>query len=186
MRWALGVVVAVTSVAHADPLVRFGMTFGADRNAPEAHEVGPLIGVGLSSGRFSGEVNYTYLSFMDPETAIHRVGVALRASFVRCDYCTDPDAFYAEVGAARRMGHWRVADDIDATEQNEVYVAGGYELGRTWQIGLRFGLAQRDPMLGVACRGVGCPVAMPASSGLAESVMLEWMFQIGRSSHPMW
>ena len=179
MRWALAVVFA-TSVAHAEPVARFGMTFGVDRNAPEAHEVGPLVGVGATLGRFTGEVNYTYLSMMDPDTSIHRVGVALRADFMRCETCKDSNSIYAELGAARKMGHWRVAEGIDSTEQSELSVAGGYQLSRGWQLGLRLGVARRDPMLGATCRGIGCSVAMPGSTGLAESVMLEWMFLVGR------
>jgi len=187
-RLALAVLL-VCGVASADPKARFGMTFGIDRNAPEAHEVGPLIGLGLSAGRFTGEVNYTYLSLMDPYESIHRVGVALRADIVRrCSTidCTKSRALYGELGAAQRFGHWRVNDqsDYEATKQSEVYFAAGFELAEwsAWDLGLRFGLARRDPMLEVACRGVTCPVSMPASSGLAESVMLEWTWLIGTSS----
>jgi hypothetical protein len=175
-------VLLLAGVAHADPVARFGMTFGVDRNAPEAHEVGPLIGLGATFGRFTGEANYTYLSFMDPDTSIHRVGIALRADFLRtCSTitCNGGNAVYAELGAAQRKGRWLVAEDTYATSQSEVYVSGGYQLaagaGR-WQIGLRLGIAPRDPMLDTACRGIGCPVAMPASSGIAESLMAEWMW----------
>ena len=187
MRIALAVLV-VCGVASADPKARFGMTFGVDRNAPEAHEVGPLFGLGLTAGRFTGEVNYTYLSLMDPYESIHRFGVALRADIVRRCWnysCTQSRAVYGEVGAAQRFGHWRVNDAVDyeATKQSEVYLAAGLELAEwtAWDIGLRFGLARADPMLGVSCRGVTCPT-MTASSGLAGSVMLEWTWLLGTSS----
>ena len=189
MRRLALVLLLVPAVASASPKARFGMTFGVDRNAPEAHEVGPLFGVGLSAGRFTGEVNYTYLSLMDPNESIHRFGVALRADIVRRCWnidCTQSRAIYGELGAARRFGHWRVNEELDyeATQQSEVYFAAGVELAEwtAWDIGLRFGLARRDPMLDVACRGVTCPVSMPASSGLAESVMLEWTWMLGTQS----
>jgi hypothetical protein len=181
-----GLLVLCVASAEADPLVRFGMTFGVDRNVPEAHEFGPIVGLGGSVGRFSGEANYSYLSFFDDETGIHRAGVALRMDIVRSfKLDRSSKAFYGEVGAAKRLGHWRVSDAVDAEfkTQNELQVAAGYELsgnGGAWQLALRLGFSRRDPMLGVACRGVMCPVAMPASTGLAESVMLEWTWQLFR------
>src|SRR3954452_15235826 len=78
-----GLLVLCVASAKADPLVRFGMTFGVDRNAPEAHEFGPMLALGGNVGRFSGEANYTYLSFFDDDTRIHRAGVALRMDIVR-------------------------------------------------------------------------------------------------------
>src|SRR5262245_54913705 len=117
MRWLLALAL-LGSVAQADPVApvaRFGMTFGVDRNAPEAHEVGPLIGFGIALGRFIGEANYTYLSFMDPNTSIHRVGLAVRASFFQrdCIHCSDPSAAFGEIGAAVRRGNWGVAIGVD-------------------------------------------------------------------------
>lgn len=181
-----GALVVMCARADADPLVRFGMTFGVDRNVPEAHEFGPMLALGGHVGRFSGEANYSYLSFFDDDTRIHRAGVALRMDIVR-SFRLDRSsrAIYGEVGAAQRVGHWRV-NDIALAEhktQNELQVAAGYELsgnGGSWQLALRLGVSRRDPMLGVACRGVTCPVAMPASTGLAESVMLEWTWQLFR------
>lgn len=181
----VGVLVAWAARADADPQVRFGMTFGVDRNIPEAHEFGPMIAVGANAGRFTGEVNYSYLSMFD-DSRIHRAGVALRMDIWRAwDLRTNSRAWYAEAGAAERVGRWS-ADDLMPAEdkrQSELQLATGYELsgnGGAWDIGLRVGFARRDPALGAVCRGVGCPVAMPASSGVAESVMLEWTWLLGR------
>jgi hypothetical protein len=177
-------------------MVRFGLTFGVDRNAPEAHEVGPAVALGARLGRFGGEINYAYLSVFDMDTSIHRVGVALRADLYRrharpcvVRRCIHTSAIYGELGAAERFGTWRTGEMLDRYESGrrpELQVALGYEIRDSfaiqraaWQIGLRFSVARRDPFLSPICRGVSCKVAMPASSGLAESVMLEWMFLLG-------
>jgi hypothetical protein len=172
--------------ADADPLVRFGMTFGVDRNIPEAQEFGPMLAVGANAGRFSGELNYSYLSMFDAVSRVHRAGVALRMDIARYwSSLRNSRAFYGEVGAARRVGSWSVNDvdpAIDKT-QNELQLGVGYELsgnGGAWQLALRFGFARRDPMLENVCRGAGCMVAMPASTGIAESVMLEWTWLLFR------
>lgn len=182
----IGLVVVVSPAAADPPQVRFGMTFGINRNIPEAHEFGPMVGVGTSAGRFTGEVNYTYLSMFDDVARVHRVGVALRMDLVR-SWSLDGDskAWYGEVGAARRFGFWSPDDFAPAVDksQDELQLATGYELsgnGGAWQLGLRFGFAKRDPMLGAACRGTGCAIAMPASTGIAESVLLEWTWLLGR------
>lgn len=182
----VGVLVLVCGRADADPLVRFGMTFGINRNIPEAQEFGPMLAVGMTTGRFTGELNYSYLSMFDDVSRVHRAGVALRMDIVReWRRARQSRAFYGELGAARRTGYWSV-NDIDPAmdkSQSELQVGAGYELsgnGGAWQIALRFGFARRDPMLDVACRGVTCPVAMPASTGIAESVMLEWTWILGR------
>jgi hypothetical protein len=181
------VVLGLCAEAAADPpQVRFGMTFGVNRNIPEAHEFGPMLAVGTGTGRFSAEVNYAYLSMFDDVSHVHRAGVALRMDLVRrWQDSYQSKAWYAEVGAARRFGHWS-ADDfapaVDKTE-DELQLATGYELsnsGGAWQLALRFGFAKRDPMLGAACRGTGCAIAMPASTGIAESVLLEWTWMLGR------
>jgi hypothetical protein len=172
--------------ADADPLVRFGMTFGVNRNIPEAQEFGPMLAVGANAGRFSGEVNYSYLSMFDDVSRVHRAGVSLRMDIVRYwGLHRQSRAFYGELGAARRFGYWSVNDIDPAVDKNqgELQVGAGYELsgnGGAWQVGLRFGFSRRDPMLESVCRGTGCSVAMPASSGLAESVMLEWTWQLFR------
>lgn len=185
-RFALAcVVVAVVgqSVVHAQPVLRFGLTSGADANAPEASEAGPMVAVGAGAGRFVGEVNYTYLSFFDPSTSIHRAGVALRADLATWGSDRYWKAIYGELGAAKRWGEWRVNEALNATatQQNEVHAAIGYQLDRKWQLALRLGASRAHPMLGTACRGVACPIVMaPTSAGLAGSVMLEWMFVLGR------
>lgn len=182
-----GVLIALWGVkADADPLVRFGMTFGVDRNIPEAHEFGPMLAVGAGAGRFTGEVNYSYLSMFDDSTRVHRAGVALRMDIARYwSSLRESRAFFGEIGAARRFGRWSAGeyDPVIEKSQSELQLAAGYELsgnGGAWQIALRFGLARRDPMLGTACRGVACPVAMPSSAGIAESVMLEWTWLLFR------
>ncbi|HEX5059826.1 MAG TPA: hypothetical protein VFV99_10730 [Kofleriaceae bacterium] len=183
----VGVLGLCSAEAMADPQVRFGMTFGVDRNVPEAHEFGPMFGIGMGAGRFTGELNYSYLSMFDQATRVHRAGVTLRMDFVRTswDMSDQSKAFYGEVGAARRFGYWSVDDlmPVEDKSQNELQLAVGYELandGGAWQLALRFGFARRDPELGSACRGVACPVAMPASTGLAESAMLEWTWLLNR------
>jgi hypothetical protein len=182
-----GVVILVCAgQAEAEPLVRFGMTFGVNRNIPEAQEFGPMLAVGANAGRFSGELNYSYLSMFDDVSRVHRAGVALRMDIARYwGLHRQSRAFYGEVGAARRIGYWSV-NDIDPAmdkSQSELQLAAGYELsgnGGAWQLALRFGFARRDPMLGESCRGTGCMVAMPASTGIAESVMLEWTWLLFR------
>jgi hypothetical protein len=182
----VGILVLVCGRAEADPLVRFGMTFGVNRNLPEAQEFGPLIGVGANAGRFIGELNYSYLSMFEDDSRVHRAGVALRMDILReWSRARQSRALYAELGAARRVGQWRVNDMDPAVDksQGELQLAAGYELsnaGGAWQLALRFGFARRDPMLAQACRGVTCPVAMPSSTGIAESVMLEWTWLLGR------
>lgn len=184
--FVVGVVAVLGSGrAEADPLVRFGMTFGINRNIPEAQEFGPMLAVGANAGRFAGELNYSYLSMFDDVSRVHRAGVAFRMDVVRSwDLSGGSRAFYGELGAARRVGSWSVNDFDPVTDksQDELQLAAGYELsndGGSWQVALRFGFARRDPMLDVACRGITCPVAMPASSGIAESVMLEWTWILG-------
>jgi hypothetical protein len=171
--------------ADADPLVRFGMTFGVNRNIPEAQEFGPMLAVGANAGRFSGELNYSYLSMFDTTSRVHRAGVALRMDIARYWSLRSSRAFYGEVGAAQRVGTWSVNDYDPAVDksQGELQLAAGYELsgnGGAWQLALRFGFARRDPMLGSSCRGTGCSIAMPSSTGIAESVMLEWTWLLFR------
>jgi len=186
-RLLAGIFVVLFAVpAQADPLVRFGLTFGVDRNIPEAHEFGPMLGLGLATGRFSGEVNYAYLSMFEDTTRVHRAGVALRMDIAR--YWTgarESRAWYGELGAARRVGAWAVSDmdPIIDKRQSELQLAAGHELssnGGSWQLALRFGFSRRDPDLSAACRGMTCPIAMPASTGIAESVMLEWTWLLFR------
>lgn len=203
MRLALALILVATTTASADhglhegrerpgPMLRFGLTYGVDRNAPEAREVGPMFALGTRAGRIGAEVNYTYLSFMDPDSAMHRAGVALRFDlFVH----TRPGrnlgparygAVYGEVGAAIRFGEWRANPLIERTtsRQDELQFAIGHELEDRWHLALRFGISRQDPLLGATCRtstGGGCMsvAADPNAGDVAESLMLESTFAIG-------
>lgn len=177
--------------AHADPTVRFGLTFGVDRNMPEAHEYGPLIAIGAHSGRFAAEAHYTYLSFMDPDTTIHRAGVALRSDLWRRNRprigapgYIHSRAVFGELGAAKRFGSWRATElaPSETTSQDEVSAALGLELSDNrgaWLGALRFSMARRDPQLGAVCRGM-CMSLPGDDGGLAESVMFEFTFLLNR------
>ena len=191
------VLLAATTAARAEPTFRMGLTYGIDGNIPEAKEYGPLAAVGLSTGRFGIEAHYAYISFMDPDQSIHRIGIGLRADLWRrfemrlCNAvpagrpCVQTSALYGELGAARRFGQWRANDMAlhDTTSQREVAATIGYELGLpghcVWQLGLRVSMARRDPELGSACRGSGCVLTMGDTGGMASSAMLEWAWLFG-------
>jgi hypothetical protein len=170
--------------AAADPVLRFGLTSGANRNSAEAAEVGPMFAFGAGAGRFVGEVTYSYLSFMDPDTAIHRSGVAVRADIASWGSERYWKTLTGEVGVSHRWGSWRVSEQslIEARSQNEVHASVGYQLDTKWQLALRVAVARRDPMAPAECpNGFACSVSvMPTSTGLINSVMLEWMFMLGR------
>jgi hypothetical protein len=179
------VVVLACGSAHADPTLRFGLTSGADRNTPEGAQIGPHVGLGARSGQFVGEVNYAYLSFLDPYSSIHRAGVALRMEVAR--WIANPSgtytkAIYLEVGAGKRWGTWRINEMTNAyaNQQYEAHLGFGYELSRSWQLAVRLGGSRRHPELGTTCRGVGCTVMEGTPGGIAQSVMFEWMFLIDR------
>ena len=187
MRLVLGSVLVVGLVAAeaaADPVLRFGLTSGANRNSAEAAEVGPLFAVGASAGRFVGEVTYSYLSFMDPDTGIHRAGVALRSDLTTWGSPRYFKTLYGEVGVSKRWGEWRVGEQTQVSphNQNEVHFSVGYQLDTKWQLALRVAFARRDPMAPAECpHGLACSVSvMPQSTGLVNGVMLEWMFMLGR------
>lgn len=184
---AVGFAVALGAAAPeatADPVLRFGLTSGANRNSVEGAEFGPLFAVGVSAGRFVGEATYSYLSFMDGDTTIHRSGVALRADLTTWGTPQYWKTLYGEVGASKRWGMWRIGDQASSTshQQNEVHASIGYQLDNKWQLGLRVAIARRDPMAAPECpRGLACSVSvMPTSTGLINSLMLEWMFMLGR------
>ena len=188
---------ALTTTAHADPGVRFGLTFGIDRNMPEAKQYGPLVGVVEHAGRFSAEANYSFLSFMDPDTVIHRVGVGLRANLWErhlyfpgtCYLCThgptiEKRAIYAGLGVARRFGHWRATDLAmdETTRQDEANASVGFQMG-PWDLGVRLSVSRRDPELYTACRsasGTSCPAIGYDPPGAAGGAMLEWTWIYGR------
>jgi hypothetical protein len=159
----------------------------------------------MNHGRFSAEANYSYLSFMDPDTRIHRAGFNLRADLWRmyklgmCNStpkgygCIQSKAFFGELGVARRFGHWRANDYArnDTTSQREVSATLGYELGLpgrgAWDLGFRFAVAARDPeLMGTSCRtsggtggGTSCP-SIGYDPPPALSAMLEWTWIYGR------
>jgi hypothetical protein len=184
---AIGSAIVLGAVAPdvaADPILRFGLTSGANRNSREGAEFGPLFAVGVSAGRVVGEVTYSYLSFMDPATTIHRSGVALRVDLKTWGTPNYWKTLTGELGASRRWGTWRIAEQPESTDhdQNEAHVSIGYQLDTKWQLALRVAVARRDPMSSPECpRGFACSVSvMPTSTGLINSVMLEWMFMLGR------
>jgi hypothetical protein len=186
-----GIPAAKPAAGRPGAMLRFGLTYGVDRNAPEAREVGPMIAIGTRAGRFGAEANYTYLSFADPDDSVHRAGVALRFDLIertRLGAGLAEDhygAIYAEVGAAIRFGEWRANPAIDrtTTRQDELQLALGHELEDRWHIALRFGIAREDPLIGAACRGTGSActdiVMDPDAGGVAESLMLESTFALG-------
>src|SRR4051794_5984948 len=80
-------VAGATSAANAGPTARFGLTFAAkDQGAPGEHELGPMFAVGQRWGSFLVELDYAYLSMMDPDTSeqgVHRFGITLRGDVWR-------------------------------------------------------------------------------------------------------
>jgi hypothetical protein len=209
MKLAAVLLVAVSSVAHADGLTaRFGMTFSpfADEAVPDdVHEVGPLIAIGDRLGPFVGEVEWSYLSLFDPEASpegVHRLGVTLRADVWRnmfrtqcsgessyAGHCTHAKGLYVEGGAAERFGRWvvRPTEQVPATSpQPEVHVGFGLEMDNQvwpnrngWQLGIRLSMARGDAALPVACRTTSGTCSMTASSGVERAVFVEWMFLVG-------
>ncbi len=175
---------ALATPVHADPQLRFGLTSGADRNTPEGAQIGPLFAVGARADRFTGEVNYAYLSFLDPYSRIHRAGVALRMEVAR--WLVNPrngytKALYVEAGAGKRWGSWLINEmsNAYATTQSEAHLGIGYQLARSWSLALRVGGSRRHAELGTTCRGVSCSIMEGTPGGVAQSVMLEWMFLLG-------
>ena len=86
---ALAVLVAglgFGGAAQAGPTARLGITGAVtDEGAPGKYEVGPLIAVGMRAGRFVGELEWSYLSFFDPDTTgggVQRLGVSLRTAWL--------------------------------------------------------------------------------------------------------
>ena len=66
-----------------------GITLGlADQGAPGIFQIGPQASIGERVGAFTGELDYAYLSFFDPDassTGVHRFGLTLRAELLRDD-----------------------------------------------------------------------------------------------------
>lgn len=175
---------ALTATATASPQVRFGLTSGANRNTPEGAELGPMVAAGLTSGRFTAEMSYSFLSFTDPDSEIHRTGVALRAGLTTWGSPTYWRTLFGELGVSKRWGQWGATE----SSQNEMHAGVGLQLDDKWQFAVRFGAARVDPMVaGGGCNSGVCAAVsmmMPESSGIAGSIMLEWMFILdGRSTN---
>jgi len=197
------ILVAISSTAYAGEALRFGVTAGlVDPDATGHFELGPMIGVGERLGPFLGELDYSYLSFIDPDTTggqVQRVGLNLRfdvdRSYPRCVLyaCTRATTFYVEAGAAERFGHWFIDDVHMAPARSpnpEAHVGLGLEFDNQihphrngWQFGLRFAITPKDPLLDAACRGATCTAAMTtdaqATGGTNVSVFVEWMYLLG-------
>ena len=172
----------LTATAAGSPQVRFGLTSGANRNTPEGAELGPMVAAGMSAGRFTAEIAYSFLSFTDPDTEIHRTGVALRAGLTTWGSPRYWRTLFGEVGVSKRWGQW----GANESSQNEMHVGVGLQLDDKWQFGVRLGAARIDPVVaGGGCGSGVCAAAsmvMPESSGLAGSIMLEWMFMLDARS----
>ena len=202
---AAAAVLCVASMASAGPTARFGIT-GAleDQGAPGKYEIGPLVAVGARAGMFVGELEWSYLSFFDPDTSsngVQRLGVSLRADVLRtyathCMFryaCTRASSVWAEVGAGERFGQWVLDASHVApanSHQPEAHVGIGIELDNQifpmrngWQLGLRFAVAPRGYDQQLACRG-NCPMpvsGVPTNNGGYDgSLLVEWMFLFGK------
>jgi hypothetical protein len=199
MMKALVLVGLLAGVAGAGPTARFGLTYAVTDPATTSVELGPVVSLGERAGPFVGEIEWAYLSFLDPDASaagVHRFGVTLRADLAQArEYqcwhrfaCTRGRALYGELGAAERFGRWQ----LDAyrvspvnTPQPEAHIGLGFELDNQlvpyrngWQLGLRFAIAPGDPSVMAVCRGT-CPTSMQRG-GLEKAVLLEWMFVVGR------
>jgi hypothetical protein len=198
---SLLILVALASTAYAGEALRFGVTAGLkDPDATGHFELGPMIGVGERLGPFLGELDYSYLSFIDPDTnggQVQRLGLNLRfdvdRSYGRCLFyaCTRATSFYVEAGAAERFGHWFVDDAHVSPVRSpnpEAHVGLGLEFDNQihphrngWQFGLRFAITPKDAFYDTACRGTSCMTnaASSASGGTNVSVFVEWMYLLG-------
>jgi len=144
-----------------------------------------MVAVGATAGRFVGEASYSYLSMMDPDTGMHRAGVAIRAALTSWGTRSTYKTIYSEAGVSHRWGSWRVGDDVEATArtQNEAHVAVGLQLDDKWRLGLRLGLARPDGNQPMSCgaQAVSCrEITMDSPADVVGSVMVEWMFLLGR------
>jgi hypothetical protein len=179
---AIGLLASL-SPATADPLFRFGLTSGANRHTKEGAEFGPMFALGGTAGRFTGEASYSFLSFADT-TGIHRAGATLRGDLTTWGTANYKKTVYTEVGVSHRWGIWRVSNEIIGAErsQNEAHLGVGYQLDDKWQLGLRLGIARPDANQPVMCpAGVLCrQITMESPTDAVSSVMLEWMYLLGR------
>ena len=189
--------------ASADPAVRFGLTGAlADQGAPSQHPFGPMIALGARLGPILGEVDYAYLSFIDPETVdggMHRLGFNVRADVYRDTdrpclaglACTKAMTLYAELGAAMRYGQWALdayrRSPSNSDRQREAHLGFGVAFDNQlnprrlgWQLGFRITAAPRDDLM-LACRGESCAAdGIDRSGEIDYSFLFEWTFLIGR------
>ncbi len=196
---AVLLVAAGTSV-QAGPHVRGGVTYGlVDETAPGQHQVAPFVALGARAGRIVGEVDYAYLSFMEPDSTrggVHRLGATLRADLYRnenkpCVWrlaCTKAMSVYGSLGAGMRYGQWlldahRISPNTD--RQREAHVGIGIELDNEvapfrhgWQFGLRFVVAPRGAEADALCRGTCAMTTAPNSYDRA--IFFEWSALIGQ------
>ena len=204
-----GLLVLLTLLAFATPAAadgpafRFGLTGAlADQGAPQQNPFGPMVALGARIGPILGEVDYAYLSFVDPETVdggMHRLGLNLRGDLYRdadrpCIAgfaCTKAFTVYAELGAAMRYGQWALdayrRAPATSDRQREAHVGAGvafdnqlYPRRLGWQLGFRVTAAPRDDLM-LACRGESCSAdGIDRSGAMDYSFLFEWTFLIGR------
>lgn len=194
---------AFATPAAADPAVRFGLTGAiADQGTPSQTPFGPMIALGTRIGPILGEIDYAYLSFVDPETVdggMHRLGVNVRADVYRdtnrpCLYglaCTKAFTLYAELGAGMRYGQWALdayrRSPATSDRQREAHLGFGMSIDNQlnprrlgWQLGFRITAAPRDDLM-LACRGESCAAdGIDRSGAIDYSFLFEWTFLIGR------
>jgi hypothetical protein len=196
-------ILAASPAAADGPAVRFGLTGSlADQGAPSQTPFGPMIALGTRIGPILGEVDYAYLSFVDPETidgGMHRLGLNVRADVYRDTNrpclmglaCTKALTLYAELGAAMRYGQWALdayrREPANSDRQREAHVGFGMSIDNQlnprrlgWQLGFRITAAPRDDLM-LACRGESCTAdGIDRSGEIDYSFLFEWTFLIGR------
>lgn len=196
-------VVGAATPAAADPALRFGLTGAlADQGAPMQYPFGPMIALGARVGPIIGEVDYAYLSFIDPDTVdggMHRLGVNIRGELYRDANkpclarfaCTRAVTFYAELGVGMRYGQWTLdayrRSPANSDRQREAHIGVGIALDNQiyprrlgWQLGFRLAAAPRDDLM-LACRGESCATGDVDRSGETDlSFLFEWTYLIGR------
>jgi hypothetical protein len=189
----------VAGTASAGPTSRFGLTYGvSEPTLPEAHEVGPMLGLGWRFGPVVAEADYAYLSFLDDNTTsggVHRLGGTVRADLWRDAEkpciphiaCTRAMSFYGEAGLAERFGQWQLDSRTLAPlsgRQKEGHLGFGFEFDNEvvpyrmgWSIGVRFVAAPRDEM-DFICRGSGCPTGTN-NSNTDHSILVDVSWLVG-------
>jgi hypothetical protein len=201
-------VAAAAGTANAGPMTRFGLTFAAsDQAAPNETEVGPTIAIGERIGSLTLEVDYAYLSFMEPHVStdgMQRLGVNARADVIsvtadhcrRYFACTRGSSVFVEGGIAERYGQWHIDYDTvsptNSERAREAHVGIGIELDNHlhpnrygWQFDVRLAMSPHDPLMDASCRSTSCNTTMPAgmttagSGGYDKAVLFDWTFIVG-------